>query len=144
MKQNLEPPKEVYELLETWKYGKASAFYDFPRNEIHVLRGKALEERALIHEHFHANRRDKITFQLGALMTVPQVINLFFGIFIVLGAFGVGALFLNSANWLMLAPCFFVAGLFTVLLGCLAYEELLADQAVQQSCREIKRNGATP
>jgi hypothetical protein len=139
-KVNLDEPKIIKETLRTWEYGKASAYFNPFSNEIHLLNGQDLEDRAETHERIHWMRQDKVTFQLASLIEYPAAVNLMFSLVIALAVFGAASISFMGGSLLNLTPMLFAAAVFTALLTCHAYEEHVADQAVAKSCRETKQN----
>jgi hypothetical protein len=111
--------------------GKAGGYYEPSSDEIHILRGKDAEFRALLHEKIHASRRDKLTFKLAEVIQTPTMTHMLTGIMLVLAVLAV------FGSWI---PFFFMASLFLFLLSCHAYEEYVADVTVQKSMKEIKLN----
>jgi hypothetical protein len=127
--------KIIYDSLEDWKGGKSAGYYEPFLNEIHILKGKDIEFRTLLHEKVHASRKTKLTFKLASIIQIEMVRNTLFGIFTVLTAIG-----LLTAQYI---PFLFMAIFFLFCLFCSAYEEYRADITTLKSMREIKRNERT-
>lgn len=126
----MEKPKIVYHTLENWDGKTSNGYYSPFTHEIHLLRGKDLEEITLMHEQIHANRRDKLTFKFAQLLGFPMVTHFLSGLLLVLAIAG----FFTS-----LIPFFFTGGVYGFLLLCHMYEEAKADYLVSKSIREIKK-----
>lgn len=120
----MENEKIVYETIDTWKYGKATGYYNPKTDEIHLLRDTDTTLRTLVHERIHRARRNKLTFKLATKS--------------------------KQSNWLMFALCLFFAlgttiisqgflafaiatGLsFLLLYGCEMLEENFADKETKR------------
>jgi fatty acid desaturase len=130
----MQEPKIIIESLETWTGGKATGYYQPFKNEIHVLRGKDLEHRALYHEKVHANRRDKRTAKFAQVFAVPIIPQLYFGLLMVLAVVGV---------FTSIIPFLVTAGMFLFFIVCHVYEEYIADSLTARNSNEIRKLGET-
>jgi hypothetical protein len=128
--------KEIFDSLETWEGGKTFGYYEPFKDEIHILRSESMMFKVLLHERIHASRKDKLSFKLAEIIQIPVVAKFLFGIFIVLAIYGI-----YGNTMLTAVPAIFIALLFTVLMGCITYEEYVADSLVARSVNQIKRNG---
>ncbi len=127
--------KIIYDSLEDWKGGKASGYYEPTRGEIHILRGKDQERRALAHENVHASRSNKLTFKLAELMSIKALGYILLALMVLFGLYGSITAPMSLTG---LIPFFFVAALYLTFYGCLAYEEMIADYTVAKSIRNLQ------
>lgn len=124
--------KEIYDSLENWAAGKACGYYEPFKDEIHILKAKDQEFRALVHERAHAARKEFMTFKLASIFAVPQVTYILFGVLIMTAVIGV----LSS-----IYPFFGMVVIFAFLQSCHVYEEYKADKIMLTSSKAIKQNG---
>jgi hypothetical protein len=134
----LSEPKIVYETLETYQGGKSNGYYEPFKNEIHILKGKDAEFRALLHEKVHAARKEEVSFKFASLLQVPALNYMMFGLLLI---FAIYALFMakSLANTI---PFLFIAGIYSFFIGCVAYEEAVADKLTLKSAKAIRQNGS--
>jgi hypothetical protein len=112
--------KTFIEPLDIWEGGTANGYYDFQKDEIHVLEGQYQEERVLLHEQIHASRRNKFTFRLAKAAKNPYVITFFVSILIMLQAIK------------FIGPFFAVFTAYIYLVSCVFYEEFKAEKGVRE------------
>jgi hypothetical protein len=121
---------EIFEKLETWKGGKATGYYDVARDEIHILKGRDTEYMSLFHERVHANRKDKLTFKIGASFQMPAMRVILFALFI--------ATAISSLITLEILPLITTTSMYILMYACVAYEEMIATKLTKKSCTAIK------
>ena len=120
--------------LENWKGGKANGYYEPFKDEVHVLNGKDAEFRALIHEKTHQARRNHLSFKFASIVQSPAF-YIFLAAMVALAVYGALIATIQS-----LIPFFFFTATFIFLTGCSAYEEALANRAMNQSIKLIQQN----
>jgi hypothetical protein len=120
----------IYDRLEDWPAGKATGYFEPRANEIHLLRGEDVELRTLWHENAHAERQNTLSFQLARALNRPAINNLLFA-----------GLILTALTSFVISsvPFFVLAGLFGLMVICQAREEYIAEKAVRQQIKNLKR-----
>lgn len=122
--------KTIKDKLEDWQAGKANGYFEPRVNEIHLLNGDDVELRALWHETAHAARQDKLSFKLARALNRPAINNFLVGFLILTALIS----FVFS-----IVPFFVAAGIFGLLVFCQAREEIIAEKAVNQKIKSLKR-----
>jgi hypothetical protein len=114
------PTKTIVHKIENWNEGIANGYYDFLTDEIHVLDGKSLFYKTLLHEEIHAVRKHTLTAKLGSLINFMPIRQVFTGFLLILGAY---AIIVN------IIPFLIVAAFYMAMFLCNFYEEAQANKA---------------